>query len=92
MAMSDVIAVTRTADGAFVSGRARVKQLVVHTSSSGSPAVVLKDGGSSGTTKLSLTYTTGDVHSLNIPENGILFETDVYLDLTACDSVTLFYA
>jgi len=92
MAMSDVIAVTRTADGAFVSGRARVKQLVVHTSSSGSPAVVLKDGGSSGTTKLSLTYTTGDVHSLNIPENGILFETDVYLDLTACDSVTVFYA
>tara|TARA_R100000482_G_scaffold23196_1_gene6810 strand:- start:56 stop:334 length:279 start_codon:yes stop_codon:yes gene_type:complete len=91
MAMSDVIAVTRTADGAFVSGRARVKQLVVHTSSSGSPAVVLKDGGSSGTTKLSLTYTTGDVHSLNIPENGILFETDVYLDLTACDGVTIFH-
>ena len=91
MAMSDVIAVTRTSDGTLVSGRTRVKQLVVHTSGSGSPAVVLKDGGSSGTEKLSLTYTTGAVHSLNIPENGILFETDVYLDLTACDGVTIFH-
>jgi hypothetical protein len=27
---------------------------------------------------------------VNIPDNGILFETDVYLDLTACDSVTFF--
>tara|TARA_Y100000004_G_scaffold13896_1_gene14816 strand:+ start:8704 stop:8982 length:279 start_codon:yes stop_codon:yes gene_type:complete len=92
MALSDVIAVTRTSDGTIFGGRARVKQVVVHTSSSGSPAVVLKDGGSGGTTKLSLTYTTSDVHSLNIPENGILFETDVYLDLTACDGVTVFFA
>jgi len=91
MAMSDVIAVTRTSDGTFVSGRTRVKQLVVHTSGSGSPAVVLKDGGSGGATKLSLTYTTGDVHSLNIPENGILFETDVYLDLTAGDGVPILH-
>ena len=91
MAMSDVIAVTRTSDGTFVSGRTRVKQLVVHTSGSGSPASVLKDGGASGTEKLNLTYTTGDIHSLNIPENGILFETDVYLDLTACDGVTIFH-
>ena len=47
MAMSDVIAVTRTSDGTFVSGRTRVKQLVVHTSAAGSPQVVLKDGGAS---------------------------------------------
>ena len=50
MALSDVIAVTRTSDGTIFGGRARVKQLVVHTSGSGSPAVVLKDGGSGGTT------------------------------------------
>ncbi len=91
MAMSDVIAVTRGTSGTILAGRGRVKQLVVHTDGSGSPAVVLKDGGSGGTTKLSLTYTNSDVHSLNIPETGILFETDIYVDITACD-VTVFYA
>ena len=60
------------------------------TSSSGSPAIVVKDGGASGTTRLSMAFTTSDVVTVNIPDNGILFETDVYLDLTACDSVTFF--
>ena len=90
MAISDVFAVTRTSDGTVFGGRSRVRQIQVHTSGSGSPAVVLKDGGSSGTALLSLTFTTSNVHSVNIPDNGILFSTDVYLDLTACEGVTVF--
>jgi len=90
MAISDVFAVTRTSDGTVFGGRSRVRQIQVHTSGSGSPAVVLKNGGSGGTAVLSLTFTTSNVHSVNIPDNGILFPTDVYLDLTACEGVTVF--
>ena len=90
MSQSDVIAVTSTTDGSIYGQRTRVRQIVATTSSSGSPAIVVKDGGASGTTRLSMAVTTSDVITVNIPDNGILFETDVYLDLTACDSVTFF--
>ena len=90
MAMSDVFAVTKAADATIFDGRARVRQIQVVTAGSGSPQVVLKDGGSGGTTMLDLAFGTGSTFSVNIPDNGILFNTDVYLDLTACSSVTVF--
>lgn len=90
MSSSDVFAVTKTADATVYDGRARVRQIQVKTAGSGSPKIVLKDGGSTGTDVLTLEFGTGDTFSVNIPDNGILFETDVYLDLTACTSVTVF--
>ena len=90
MAMSDVFAVTKTADATVFDGRARVRQIQVVTAGSGSPKVVRKDGGSGGTTLLDVAFGTGSTFSVNIPDNGILFNTDVYLDLTACSSVTVF--
>jgi hypothetical protein len=90
MSQSDVFAVTNTADGTVYAGRARVRQIQVKTDTTGSPQIVLKDGGSGGTTLLDLSFGTTDTFSVNIPDNGILFETDVYLDLTACLSVTTF--
>jgi len=90
MSSSDVFAVTKTADATVFNGRARVRQIQVVTAGSGSPQIVLKDGGSGGTTMLDLAFGTGSTFSVNIPDNGILFNTDVYLDLTACSSVTVF--
>jgi ribosomal protein S4E len=90
MAMSDIFAVTKTADDTVYAGRARVRQIQVKTATTGSPQVVLKDGGASGTTLLDVSFGTTDTFSVNIPDNGILFETDVYLDLTNCLSVTVF--
>ena len=90
MSASDVFAVTKTADATVFDGRARVRQIQVVTAGSGSPQVVLKDGGSGGTTMLDLAFGTGSTFSVNIPDNGILFNTDAYLDLTACSSVTVF--
>ena len=90
MSRADVFAVTKTADATVYAGRARVRQIQVVTAGSGSPQVVLKDGGSSGTTLLDVAFGTSSSFSVNIPDNGILFETDVYLDLTACSSVTVF--
>ena len=89
MSRSDVFAVTKTADATVYAGRARVRQIQVVTAGSGSPQVVLKDGGSSGTTLLDVAFGTSSTFSVNIPDNGILFETDVYQDLTACASVTV---
>lgn len=90
MAISDVRAVTLTADGTVNAGRARVRQIQVKTAGTGSPQIILKDGGASGTTLIDLAFGISDTFSVNIPDNGILFETDVYLDLTACSSVTVF--
>ena len=90
MSRSDVFAVTKTADATVYAGRARVRQIQVVTAGSGSPQVVLKHGGSGGTTLLDVAFGTSSTFSVNIPDNGILFETDVYLDLTACSSVTVF--
>ena len=90
MSRSDVFAVTKTADATVYAGRARVRQIQVVTAGSGSPQVDLKDGGSGGTTLLDVAFGTSSTFSVNIPDNGILFETDVYLDLTACSSVTVF--
>jgi|TARA_R100001460_G_scaffold97996_1_gene140711 hypothetical protein len=90
MSQSDIFAVTKTADGSVFGSRARVRQVQVHTAGSGSPAITLKDGGSGGTTRLTMTLTTGVVHSVNLPDNGILFSTDVFLDLTDCTGVTVF--
>ena len=87
---SDVFAVNKTADATVFASRARVRQIQVKTESSGSPKVVLKDGGSTGTALITLEFGTSSTFSVNIPANGILFESNVYLDLTACSSVTVF--
>ena len=90
MSQSDVFAVTKAADATVFAGRARVRQIQVKTAGTGSPQILLKDGGASGTTLIDLAFGISDTFSVNIPDNGILFETDVYLDLTACSSVTVF--
>jgi hypothetical protein len=54
--------------------------------------VVLKDGGGSGTTKL--TFHTGAAAgsgSFVIPGGGIQFDTDIHATLTQCDSLTVVY-
>ena len=72
---SDVFAVTKTADATVFASRARVRQIHVKTASSGSPQVVLKDGGASGTGSLvDVSFTTSQTHAVNIPDNGILFK------------------
>jgi hypothetical protein len=60
----------------------------------GAGSVVFKDGGSGGTTRydnkhVGFFYLT-NVHVL-IPGQGVLFETDVYADVTDIGSVTIFY-
>ena len=77
-------------DGVVYAGPARLRQLTVNTEGSGTPKIILKDGGSGGSTKLTLDLQTGDTFSVNIPDEGIKFDTNIYVDETALDGVTVF--
>ena len=87
----DVSAASNTASATFVAGPARVKGLVVTTNGS-LGSVICRDGGSSGTAKLTIN-TGGDagVQNVVVPGEGVRFETDVYVALTNITSLTVFY-
>lgn len=92
MAMqTDVKSATATVDGTLVAARTRVKAITITcTTSAGS--VVLKDGGASGTAKVTInTPAVAEIFNILIPAEGVLFETDVYVDVTNVSSVTAFY-
>ncbi len=90
----DVKSVTRTTDGTMVSYRTRVKGMLVSPTPGSAGTVVLKDGGTGGTAQITIntaSSTTVGPFPVNIPGEGVLFSTDVYLDLTDVTSVTVFY-
>lgn len=88
---TDVLSATRTTDGTLVSQPTRVKGILLTTSSSAG-SVVLKDGGASGTTRITLnTPAVAEMFNALLPAEGVRFTTDVYVDVTNVDSVTVFY-
>lgn len=91
MGTTDVRSVTLTADGTVYAARQRIRHITYLATGTGG-SIVLKDGGASGTVKLNVaTPAIADAYDIVIPGEGILFETDVYLDLTNVASVTFFY-
>ena len=100
MAMqTDVLAsAVRTTDGLLKDqatndlGRTRVKAIYI-VPDTGAGSVVFKDGGASGAVKLTVntlaSSTTPDY--ILIPGEGLLFQTNVYVDLTDVVSVMVFY-
>ena len=88
---TDVLSATRTTDGTLVSGPARVKGILLTTTTTAG-SVVLKDGGASGTTRLTMnTPAVAEMFNALLPGEGIRFTTDVYVDVTDVSSVTVFY-
>lgn len=88
---TDVKAKSLDASGAITDARARVKGMVIEPGS-GVGSVVLKDGGSGGTTILTInTQSGGAPLNVVIPGEGVLFLTDAYATLTNA-KVTVFYA
>jgi len=92
--MGLITATTVTADGVAISSPTRVKK-IYYIYGSGAGAIVLKDGGSSGETLLTLTIpqtAAGEASgSITIPEGGLRFGTNVYVDVTSVSSVTIFH-
>ena len=88
---TDVKAKSLAESGAVTDTRTRVRSLVIEPGASAG-SVVLKDGGSGGTTLFTInTIANGEPFSVVIPAEGVLFETDVYTTLTDA-KVTVFYA
>jgi len=88
---NDVQAATRTTTGELFGGRARVRALH-YRSTATAGTVVLKDGGASGTTLLTVNSPAGvGSNDLVIPDQGILFKEDVHVTLTNVDAVTIIY-
>jgi hypothetical protein len=75
----------------MVAGPARIKGILLTTTSSAG-SVVLKDGGASGTARLTLnTPAVAEMFNALLPGEGIRFTSDVYVDVTNVSSVTVFY-
>ena len=100
MAMqTDVLAsAVRTTDGQLLdqaSGtitRARIKSIyIVPSGTAGSVAFI--DGGASGATRLTVNTVASATQPtyLLLPGEGLLFSTNIYVDVTNIDSVTVFY-
>ena len=91
MSSSDVFAIRKNSTGVLTfAGPARLRQVEVFTSGSGTPRLTLTDGNG-GATLLDLDFTTSDTHSVNIPADGIRFTDSIYVStFTALEAVTLF--
>ena len=88
----------RTDDGQLLDqagnniGRARIKAfLIVPTAAAGS--VVFKDGGASGSTKMTINTLANSTNSdyIILPGEGVLFQTSIYVDVTSIASVMVWY-
>lgn len=85
----DIKAAALAATGTAVGGPVRVKGITISYASGGT--VVLKDGGSGGTSRYSFTApaAAGSINIL-LPGEGIRFETDVHATL-ANTTVVVYY-
>ena len=88
----------RTTDGQLTDfggndiGRCRLKGVyIVPGASAGS--VVFKDGGATGTTKMTINTVASATQPtyMLFPGEGVLFTSDVYVDVTSIGSIMAFY-
>jgi len=87
---ASITAKTATATGTLQGGRTRLKSFYVKTATSGSPAVVFKNG-SGGATLLSMAFHTSDDNQITIPDHGIIFDDECHVTLTNVSSITGFF-
>lgn len=87
---TDVKALSLDASGAITDARTRVRGMLIEPGAAPG-SVVLKDGGSGGTTVLTIN-TRAELTPFNvvIPAEGVLFETSAYATLSNA-KVTVFY-
>jgi hypothetical protein len=88
--LGDVKSNVATSSNTVVGGPARVRGL--HYLANSSPGtIIIKDGGSGGTTVLSVATAANAYGNIVIPGDGILCSSNVYAALTNVASVTVIY-
>jgi hypothetical protein len=91
MSNSDVQSKRLTGTGGASVGRARLRQVQVLTGA-GAGRLTLTDGNG-GSTILDIDFLASDSHSVNIPDNGLLFTSDIYVGTaTNVTAMTIFYS
>ena len=90
MMQTDVKATSLAASGDIFAGRTRVRGMVVEPGASAG-SIVIKDGGSGGTTVISIATAANGYGNVVIPGDGVLCSTNVYIALTNVSSATVFY-
>ena len=92
MASSDIQTKRVTITGSLAVGPARVRQIQVLTTSGGAGRLTITDG-SGGSTVLDLDFLASDSHSVNIPDNGVRCQSDVFISAaTNVSAITVFYS
>lgn len=92
MATSDIQAKRVTATGSLAVGPARIRQVQVLTSGGGAGRLTVTDGDG-GATVLDVDFLVSDSHSVNIPDNGIRCQSDVFVSVaTNVTAMTFFYS
>jgi hypothetical protein len=92
MSLSDVQSKRVTATGSLAVGPARVRQVQVLTNATGAGRLTVTDGDG-GSTVLDIDFLASDSHSINIPDNGLRFTSDVFISVaTNIDAITVFYS
>jgi hypothetical protein len=91
---TDVKSTHLNASGSIFAGRTRVKGFSICATASTAGTLLLKDGGSSGTTRIEIDIPSNsnpNTFYTLVPGEGVLFTTNVYASLTGIASVTVFY-
>ena len=93
MAGNDVLSAPSHTSTALVDRRARLRGVVVNTSSGGSGDVIFYDNASaaSGTVLLEVDEKAQGMTDIIIPGDGILAKNGVYVSLPANVTATVFY-
>ena len=89
--LGDVKSNVATSNNTVVASPARVRSLYYNANASAG-SIVVKDGGSGGTTVISIATPASGYGSVLIPADGVLCSSNVYVALTNIASVTVFYS
>jgi hypothetical protein len=88
---TNVSSAVAVAAGTMFAGRTRLKSLVL-TTSAVAGSVVFRDGGAAGTILLTVNTHAGvGITDVQIPGDGVLFSTSLYVVPTNVASVTIFH-
>ena len=88
----DVKNVHANASGSLVTGRVRVKGMIITSTGAGAGTVLLKDGGSGGTTKIEVDVpSTAAFHNVVVPGEGVLCATSLIVTCGANVTAVAFY-
>jgi hypothetical protein len=90
----DVSSTHRNSTGSIYAGRTRVKGFSVCATASTAGTLLLRDGGASGTVLIEIDIPSNSNPNsfyVAVPQQGVLFKTNVYATITNIASVTVFY-